>query len=89
MTGIFNHESAFANRLRVKLRRVERPRRTGRHEHFQVNYCFYAGVFVSPRYHQWLLADLCRDLGARCGIDKAHGVSGDPGRNGCAIGYCW
>src|SRR2546429_6716126 len=23
------------------------------HEDFPVNYCLYAGVFVSPRYHQW------------------------------------
>ena len=40
-----------------------------------IHYSVHAGVFVSPRYHQWLLVGLCRDLGARCDIDQARGVS--------------
>src|ERR1043166_428274 len=59
---------------------------TNRHEHFRVNYCLYASLFVSRRYYQWLLAHFCCDLADCCGIDEANNISGKPGATATVLG---
>src|SRR5262245_21322069 len=79
MIRIFNHESAFANSSFVGLRRTEATADKWTRT-FSVNYCLYAGVFVSHRYHSRLLAHVRCNLDDRFVIDQTNGLSG----NACA-----